>query len=104
MIDVIHDAYENARFLCEQYYLVAPSLVVREHNSIANGEPISKFISWTFQYHQVVYVIVSKYRKLEIVYVPSHLYHMVFELFKNSLRAGTHHNNLNIFYPENATF
>ncbi|XP_021967434.1 pyruvate dehydrogenase (acetyl-transferring) kinase, mitochondrial [Folsomia candida] len=63
VIDVIHDAYENARFLCEQYYLVAPSLVVREHNSIANGEPI------------------------KIVYVPSHLYHMVFELFKNSLRA-----------------
>jgi pyruvate dehydrogenase kinase 2/3/4 len=63
VINVLHDAYENARFLCEQYYLTAPTLVVREHNSINKGDTI------------------------KITYVPSHLYHMVFELFKNSLRA-----------------
>jgi pyruvate dehydrogenase kinase 2/3/4 len=65
--DVIQDAYENARFLCDQYYLVSPELVVRDHNSITKGDPI------------------------QIVYVPSHLYHMVFELFKNSLRAVVEH-------------
>lgn len=30
---VVRDAYENAKFLCDQYYLAAPDLVVHEHNS-----------------------------------------------------------------------
>lgn len=46
-----------------QYYLMSPELVVEQHNGLKSGAPIS------------------------IVYVPSHLYHMLFELFKNSLRA-----------------
>jgi len=29
---VVRDAYENARFLCDQYYLAAPELEVIEHN------------------------------------------------------------------------
>jgi len=76
VIDVVQDAYENARFLCDQYYLVSPELIVKEHNSVAKGEPI------------------------QIVYVPSHLYHMVFELFKNSLRAVVeHHGTDALKYP-----
>uniref|UniRef100_U5EZ53 Protein-serine/threonine kinase n=1 Tax=Corethrella appendiculata TaxID=1370023 RepID=U5EZ53_9DIPT len=60
---VVRDAYENARFLCDQYYLASPELQVIEHNELEKNEPI------------------------RIVYVPSHLYHMLFELFKNSMRA-----------------
>ncbi|XP_068083693.1 pyruvate dehydrogenase (acetyl-transferring) kinase, mitochondrial [Anabrus simplex] len=62
-IGVVQDAYENARFLCDQYYLASPELVVKSHNELEPNSPI------------------------RIVYVPSHLYHMLFELFKNSMRA-----------------
>ncbi|KAM9463114.1 pyruvate dehydrogenase (acetyl-transferring) kinase isozyme 2, mitochondrial [Clarias gariepinus] len=61
--DVVKDAYESAKMLCDQYYLSSPDLVLREHNS----NNINQLIS--------------------IVYVPSHLYHMLFELFKNAMRA-----------------
>jgi pyruvate dehydrogenase kinase 2/3/4 len=30
---VVRDAYENAKFLCDQYYLASPDLEVTEHNS-----------------------------------------------------------------------
>ncbi|KAG8137269.1 hypothetical protein E2320_004524 [Naja naja] len=49
--------------LCEQYYQVAPDLEIEEFNAKAPGRPI------------------------QVVYVPSHLFHMLFELFKNSMRA-----------------
>ncbi|XP_014212085.1 pyruvate dehydrogenase (acetyl-transferring) kinase, mitochondrial [Copidosoma floridanum] len=64
VIGVIKDAYENARFLCDQYYMASPDLVVKQHNDPGD---------------------------VKIVYVPSHLYHMLFELFKNSMRAVMEH-------------
>lgn len=66
---VVQDAYENARFLCDQYYLASPELILREHNSLENKYPI------------------------RTVYVPSHLYHMLFEIFKNSMRAVMEHHD-----------
>lgn len=60
---VVLDAYENARYLCDQYYLASPELKLTQHNGVEKDAPI------------------------RIVYVPSHLYHMLFELFKNSMRA-----------------
>lgn len=64
---VVQDAYENARFLCDQYYLTSPDLIVEQHNVQNPEAPIS------------------------IVYVPSHLYHILFELLKNSMRAVVEH-------------
>ncbi|XP_073846806.1 pyruvate dehydrogenase kinase isoform X3 [Musca autumnalis] len=68
--DVVRDAYENARFLCDQYYLVSPELEIEQHNSM-DGETLP----------------------IRTVYVPSHLYHMLFELFKNSMRAVVEHHD-----------
>lgn len=64
---VVEDAYENAKFLCDQYYLASPELKIHEHN------------------------ITSEESRIKVVYVPSHLYHMLFELFKNSMRAVMEH-------------
>uniref|UniRef100_A0A4W4FJZ2 Protein-serine/threonine kinase n=1 Tax=Electrophorus electricus TaxID=8005 RepID=A0A4W4FJZ2_ELEEL len=61
--EVIRDAYECAKMLCEQYYLGSPELELREINANDKSQPI------------------------HISYVPSHLYHLLFELFKNSMRA-----------------
>lgn len=65
--NVVKDAYENARFLCDQYYLASPPLEIVEYNDVSKDEPVS------------------------MIYVPSHLYHMLFELFKNSMRAVMEH-------------
>ncbi|CAF97994.1 unnamed protein product [Tetraodon nigroviridis] len=61
--EVVNDAYDTAKMLCEKYYLAAPELSIQEFNTKAAGKPI------------------------QVVYVPSHLFHMLFELFKNSMRA-----------------
>jgi len=72
---IIEDAYENARYLCEQYYMDSPSLDIVEKN--ATEEP-----------------------SLEITYVPSHLYHILFELLKNSMRAVMEsHGEDTVSYP-----
>ncbi|XP_044738367.1 pyruvate dehydrogenase (acetyl-transferring) kinase, mitochondrial [Chrysoperla carnea] len=72
LVGVVRDAYENARFLCDQYYLDSPKLIVTEHNALEKGSDI------------------------RIVYVPSHLYHMLFELFKNSMRAVMEHHGSSV--------
>lgn len=61
--EVVKDAYESAKMLCDQYYLSSPDIVLQELNTNNRNQPIN------------------------IVYVPSHLYHMLFELFKNAMRA-----------------
>uniref|UniRef100_A0A8C7Z034 Protein-serine/threonine kinase n=1 Tax=Oryzias sinensis TaxID=183150 RepID=A0A8C7Z034_9TELE len=61
--EVVKDAYDTAKMLCEKYYLAAPELKIEEFNMKAPNKPI------------------------QVVYVPSHLFHMLFELFKNSMRA-----------------
>nr|CAG4643275.1 EOG090X07QN [Ilyocryptus agilis] len=73
---VVRDAFENAKFLCDQYYLASPDLAVEEFNNKDPGSAV------------------------QIVYVPSHLYHILFELFKNAMRAVVeHHGNAAREYP-----
>ncbi|XP_034940326.1 pyruvate dehydrogenase (acetyl-transferring) kinase, mitochondrial isoform X2 [Chelonus insularis] len=72
---VVKDAYESARLLCDKYYLASPDLIVRQHNELDRGSEI------------------------RIVYVPSHLYHMLFELFKNSMRAVMEYHDGHSDYP-----
>jgi len=57
---VVEDAAANAQFLCEKYYLGAPEIEIE---------------------------MVNDRKYIEMGYVPSHLHHICFELFKNSMRA-----------------
>ncbi|XP_066529996.1 pyruvate dehydrogenase kinase, isozyme 4 [Hoplias malabaricus] len=72
--EVVRDAYESSKMLCDQYYLTSPEVEIKQVNSKEPSEPIN------------------------IVYVPSHLYHMLFELFKNAMRATveTHENSTHL--------
>ncbi|XP_033849605.3 pyruvate dehydrogenase kinase, isozyme 4 [Acipenser ruthenus] len=63
VVEVVKDACESSKMLCDQYYLASPEVIIKQVNAKAVGQP------------------------LHIVYVPSHLYHMLFELFKNAMRA-----------------
>ncbi|XP_036735039.2 pyruvate dehydrogenase (acetyl-transferring) kinase isozyme 1, mitochondrial isoform X2 [Manis pentadactyla] len=75
VVEVIKDGYENARRLCDLYYINSPELELEELNAKSPGQPI------------------------QVVYVPSHLYHMVFELFKNAMRATMEHHADKGVYP-----
>ncbi|XP_068218042.1 pyruvate dehydrogenase (acetyl-transferring) kinase, mitochondrial-like isoform X1 [Palaemon carinicauda] len=83
IVRVIEDAYSNARFLCDQYYLASPELVVKHHNE---HDKKTKYIKEAGKS--------ADRTSVSVVYVPSHLYHMLFELFKNAMRAVVeHHSN-----------
>jgi pyruvate dehydrogenase kinase 2/3/4 len=57
--DIVHEAIENARFVCEEHY------------AMFKGPPVQLICP----------------EKLSFPYVPGHLSHICFELLKNSLRA-----------------
>jgi len=63
VVAVVQDAYENAKFLCDRYYMVSPKLNVECKNAVDENNPVA------------------------VAYVPSHLYHIMFELLKNAMRA-----------------
>ncbi|XP_032065572.1 pyruvate dehydrogenase (acetyl-transferring) kinase isozyme 1, mitochondrial isoform X3 [Thamnophis elegans] len=75
VVDVIKDGYENAKSLCDLYYMSSPELILEEKNVKSPGQP------------------------MQVVYVPSHLYYMVFELFKNAMRATMEHHAERGIYP-----
>ena len=63
---IIKEAYENAEFLCDQIYLDHPKLNIITMNTVDDG---------------------AAKDTVNFVYIPTHLYHMFFEIFKNSMRA-----------------
>ncbi|XP_068602989.1 pyruvate dehydrogenase kinase, isozyme 4 [Brachionichthys hirsutus] len=73
VVEVVKDAYEASKLLCEQYYLTSPDMEVTQVNF--PDQPI------------------------HIVYVPSHLYHMLFELFKNAMRATVETHEASLTLP-----
>merc|ERR1712110_114272 len=64
---VIMEAFQNAAFLCEEYYNCAPEIEIKGQTMTRNEK--------------------GKKVGLSLVYPPPHLYHILFELFKNSMRA-----------------
>jgi len=71
VLAIAEEAYKNARFLCEQFYLNAPECSFDCRNPYDKQSRSEDPITMT--------------------YVSSHLYHMLFELLKNSLRAVVEH-------------
>ncbi|XP_055749594.1 pyruvate dehydrogenase (acetyl-transferring) kinase isozyme 2, mitochondrial-like isoform X2 [Salvelinus fontinalis] len=68
-------AFDSSKMLCEQYYLTSPEIDITQVNAKGPDQP------------------------LRIVYVPSHLYHMLFELFKNAMRATVETHEMALHLP-----
>jgi len=75
VVSVVEDAYLNAKHLCERYYAISPKVVVETKNA------------------DLSVLAVDQTNRITVVYVPSHLYHICFELFKNAMRAVIEHKN-----------
>jgi len=60
---IAQEAFENAQLVCEQIYMDSPKVNIKVHNMVTNTDEV------------------------DFVYIPGHLYHMFFEIFKNSMRA-----------------
>nr|BAG59604.1 unnamed protein product [Homo sapiens] len=73
--EVVKDAYDMAKLLCDKYYMASPDLEIQEINAANSKQPI------------------------HMVYVPSHLYHMLFELFKNAMRATVESHESSLILP-----
>uniref|UniRef100_A0A673ASG4 Protein-serine/threonine kinase n=1 Tax=Sphaeramia orbicularis TaxID=375764 RepID=A0A673ASG4_9TELE len=82
--EVVKDAYETAKMLCEQYYLTSPEMEITQLKHI---HILSECLFCCMINAVVCFPAKNPGQPLHIVYVPSHLYHMLFELFKNAMRA-----------------
>jgi len=75
---VIREAHQNAAFLCEEHYDTSPDMELKGHTTAKNthGKKVGPALS----------------------YPTAHLYHILFELFKNSMRATveTHSTSLQL--------
>lgn len=77
---IVEKAYESARDICEYHYMTAPELDFRAVNGVPGDNTSPEEISF--------------------VYVPSHLYHILFELIKNSMRATIErHGDHTVYLP-----
>jgi pyruvate dehydrogenase kinase 2/3/4 len=82
VVSVIKTAFNNASFLCEEYYSISPEMNLQVTRiSVLNHS--KRLLIHHFQVHNYL----SPGKPVQICYPPSHLQHMLFELFKNSMRA-----------------
>ncbi len=77
---IVESAYLAARDICEYHYMNAPELDFKAVNGVPGDTTPAENISF--------------------VYVPSHLYHILFELIKNSMRATIDkHGEYTVYLP-----
>lgn len=69
---VVSHAYNNAAGLCRRCYNTAPTLNIKSHN------------------------VTSPEERVSVVHIPSHIYHMTFEVMKNALQATVDNNYGNL--------
>uniref|UniRef100_A0A3B4TQX7 Protein-serine/threonine kinase n=1 Tax=Seriola dumerili TaxID=41447 RepID=A0A3B4TQX7_SERDU len=85
---------QNVQYFLDRFYMsrISTRMLMNQHTLIFNGSvnpAHPKHIGSIDPSCDVVEVVKAKNpgQSLHIVYVPSHLYHMLFELFKNAMRA-----------------
>ncbi|XP_060137404.1 pyruvate dehydrogenase kinase, isozyme 2 isoform X3 [Zootoca vivipara] len=83
--DVVRDAYDMSKLLCDKYYMASPDLEIQEVNASGTGPH-----PWLTNHPD---------QSIHMVYVPSHLYHMLFELFKNAMRATVESHESSLTLP-----
>ena len=104
---VINEAFTNAAILCEDYYDRAPEISIKGERQIervyfserchflkasfhqreVQNDNVITFHHGFFLGQTLIKNAAGKKVPLSLCYPPPHLYHILFELFKNSMRA-----------------
>ncbi|XP_004857737.1 pyruvate dehydrogenase (acetyl-transferring) kinase isozyme 1, mitochondrial isoform X2 [Heterocephalus glaber] len=89
---------QNVQYFLDRFYMsrISIRMLLNQHSLLFGGKGSPshrKHIGSINPNCDVVEVIKAKSpgQPIQVVYVPSHLYHMVFELFKNAMRATMEH-------------
>ncbi|NXA56953.1 PDK2 kinase, partial [Nothocercus julius] len=76
--NVVRDAYNMAKLLCDKYYMASPELEIEEVNGEAGaGAARGRAGGWRRPTAPLLPAANSSAQPISIVYVPSHLYHML---------------------------
>ncbi|KAM4859440.1 pyruvate dehydrogenase (acetyl-transferring) kinase isozyme 1, mitochondrial isoform 2-T2 [Thomomys bottae] len=97
---------QNVQYFLDRFYMsrISIRMLLNQHSLLFGGKGSPshrKHIGSINPNCNVVEVIKAKSpgQPIQVVYVPSHLYHMVFELFKNAMRATMEHHADKGVYP-----
>ncbi|XP_053452290.1 pyruvate dehydrogenase (acetyl-transferring) kinase isozyme 1, mitochondrial isoform X2 [Nycticebus coucang] len=99
---------QNVQYFLDRFYMsrISIRMLLNQHSLLFGGKgkgnpSHQRHIGSINPNCNVVEVIKAKSpgQPIQVVYVPSHLYHMVFELFKNAMRATMEHHADKGVYP-----